>query len=190
MNPGISVAGEMTCSDCDAPITVQSKTGRCRPCAMARMGETYTTERRRAAIQKRLSDPIQMKRQQQQIVQAGAEARKDPAFMARLSEIGRENMKAAFTPEARAKWRASRPRANRKRSDTMLAWCPPRLRDEYRKLLKRGNMRAATARAAIEVKITPFDRQLMKVRAGAGIIERRPIPTRQYDCTLGGGSPL
>jgi hypothetical protein len=180
------MAGALICSECDAPITKQSKSGRCRKCAFARMMEAYRGEKRSQAMLNRLTDPYQRSRLVRQITQAGAEARKDPRHLARLAELGRANIKAAFTPKARANWRAARARANFKRTETMLAWCPPRLRDQYRKLLKRGDMRAAKARAIIEPQITPFDRQLMKVRAGAGISMKVAAPSRSYDYTLGG----
>ena len=58
------------------------------------------------------------------------------------------------TPEVRAKSNApeARAQAGRARSDTVLAWCPPELRDAYRALTRKG-VKTADARRAIEAEI-------------------------------------
>lgn len=40
-------------------------------------------------------------------------------------------------------------RANRRQSATRLAWCPPHLRDEYRRLTRQQRMKADEARAIV-----------------------------------------
>ena len=75
--------------------------------------------------------------------------------------------------------------------------CPPEYRDEYRTLAHTKKFGAAAARRMIEEQIasdtraseaalTPFERQLAKVAAGAPLVQVRPLPSRGYAMTLGG----
>jgi hypothetical protein len=120
-------------------------------------------------------------------------------------------MRAAWTPERRAKQaevaRATTsaypyrpPNAEGRARITAgiklwhrrrLGWIPDELRPEYTRLVR--NIGAADAKARIEALIadreaamTPFERQLAKVRAGAGIIELRPLRTAAPDRSLVG----
>jgi len=185
----------MTCLDCPNPITVQSKTGRCRTCAIRVVNSDPIAIARRASANRqkaKANGHIYGKR----LLEAKREAMKDPEKRARIVAAQYQNSKAMWTPEARRKWFASRKASQVKRVNTMLAWCPPKWRDEYRRLLNRGKWRANTARKAIEDRIaaerarmTPFERQMEAVRNGAGI-SIKPRIVREYDFTLGGVSPL
>jgi len=138
------------------------------------------------AARRRMKDPAYRARLVAQVVAAGHAARARPEFRKRLSEMGRIAIRKAHTPEALAKRIAKRPEATRKRTETMIGWCPPQYRDEYRRLSRQGNLRAADARRIIEGKMTPFERKLNAVRLGAGIVVTPPAVRRGYDYTMGG----
>jgi hypothetical protein len=44
--------------------------------------------------------------------------------------------------------------------------------------------------AIMLAKIPPFEMRLWQVQRGAGISTRTPMPSKSYDYTLAGGSPL
>lgn len=133
-----------TCSDCPAPISKGSKSGRCRSCsAFARAPRTFnlSPEKREAAAERvrrlnadpvinakrvanliaRKSDPEVIARHTQACRESIARRRADPVKFARMQEIGREigarNIGNLASPEARAKAVAAIRRAH-------LAWCP------------------------------------------------------------------
>lgn len=54
----------------------------------------------------------------------------------------------------------------------------------------RAKAQAVEDEAARLAAMTPFERQLERVRNGARLIEVRPLPSRQYDYSLAGASPL
>lgn len=100
-------------------------------------------------------------------------------------------------PEVRARFKAGTPARIQKRIDTIFAWCPDDLRDEYRRLRKKGKLSAAEAKRVIldldayrNREMTPFERAMERVRQGAGIVTVRPIPRAEYQFTLGGVSSL
>lgn len=184
----------LTCSDCPSPISRQSTTGRCRRCALAVTQSTQQwRDRQRAGAKARLKDPTFRAAQVRRLRAANDRAWNDPDKRASMLAMLAANRARSFTPEARANWLAGRPEAARKRSETVMGWCPPEYREQYRELRYKGKrLKAAEARRVIEEKIaadralmTPFERQLAKVRAGANIIEIRPAraPDPAYSLT-------
>lgn len=187
-----------SCKSCSAPISKQSKTGNCRLCALAISNASPEfQDRRREAIIRRLQDPQERARAARQLYENHMAARQDPEVDQRL----RANMlriRLDWTdPEVRARFKAGTPARIQKRIETIFAWCPDDLRDEYRRLRKKSRLSAVEAKRIIleldayrNREMTPFERQLERVRQGAGISIVQPIPRSEYQFTLGGVSSL
>lgn len=167
-----------TCLDCPKSITPKSKTGRCVACsAKARWADPAHRAAHRAGAKrgaaKRLANPAEAERLRAVML---ANRRTDPDVIAR---------------------------ANASRDRTVMGWCPPEHRELNRHLRARGVLlperkaliaeqvaieerRAAAAEAARMAALSPLERQLAKVRAGARIVEVRPMRRADYAFTLGG----
>jgi len=141
------VSGPLTCADCSAPITRQSKTGRCRVCANRWMTkQPGFEERRRAGIRWGMMEHPERKeamrarlREVAQLPHA-TEARRARALEMRLWEKGHACIPAGSE---------ARKRGGRRRSETVMAWCPAELRQTYRELVYRKKLRAAEAKEII-----------------------------------------
>lgn len=160
----------MNCTDCQTPISRYSK-GRCRPCSIARLNSDPTINANRVAGIKRkyATDPVYRARKIREIGQRHKAARLDPATAARLNLniwIARERLN---DPGVREKFLAGRKEAGMKRTRTVLSWCPPDRIEEYRRLCKSKRLPAEEAKRIILESLTPFEKQLMKVMAGASI---------------------
>lgn len=83
------------------------------------------------------------------------EAMKRPEVIASRRERGKEQAKLLHQPEvfARSQTPDARARAGRARTERVLGWCPPHLRDEYRHLVRCKRIPAAEARQIIELQI-------------------------------------
>lgn len=189
----------MICRDCSSPISKQSKTGRCRKCALAvSNADPEFQRRRRTAIIRRFDDPLERARAARQLYENHMTAREDPEVDRRVRENMRRCRINMDDPEQRARFIAGTPDRIRKRIETVFAWCPPDLRDEYRRLRKKGRLKAPEAKQMIldmhacrTRELTPFERQLERIRQGAGIVIVRPISRRvEPPYTLGGVSSL
>lgn len=158
-----------TCIDCSARVSERS-TGRCRKCAPKINNAKPGTRRAISASMKRTfaSDPSQRDAAASRVRKAAADWRSSEDGRARLPELTRA--------------------AQRARIEKMLGWCPEGRREQYRFLRTRKRMTAAAARAVIEAEMTPFERKLHAVSRGAGIVEKRAVPSRGYDFTLAGVS--
>lgn len=218
------------CIDCDAPVSRHSKTGRCRGCvARHNARDPVMRERQRAGIRARMADPIYRAKHIARCVANGRNISDE--VRERRRETGRQKAaalraaNAAIPPETRVE-------NGRKRTDTVLAWCPPEWRAKYRDLKKRGRraaeakrialdliagkpaptlwaqqkaklawcpparrdeyakLRAAfsasEARRMIEADMTPFERQLARVAAGARVVTKIDTRRADHDFTLGG----
>jgi hypothetical protein len=180
-----------TCSDCPKQIRPRNASGRCRACFNRNAArDPAWRAKQRAGVKAKFADP---KKRAAHIAMAKrnlARWRETDEGKARLKELGRNAYRHSQTPEARQRWQAGRAAAGRKRSDTVLAWCPPDRREEYRHLLYVKRLPAAEARAMIEADLSLFERQLHRVRMGARVIDKPVIPSRDYDYTLGGVSAL
>lgn len=116
--------------------------------------------------------------------------------MAKLREIG-SALPRLVGPEDRR-------RAGQTLSKTRLGWLPQEWRPRYLSLrsyhgaaeakrLVLAEIAAAEASAIAErdrhlAKLTPFERTLARVRAGAPVVMKPRMPTRTHDFTLGGVS--
>lgn len=180
-----------SCLGCGGPVSKQSRTGRCRVCALAAMNaDPVTRERKARANRRKAQDPVFRAKLKARIAQAGRDARSDAEFLEIIRECGRRNIAAAFTPEARAKWHAGRKEAGKKRTATCMAWCPADRIAEYRNLTRIKKIPAAEAKRMILATPTPFQAMLNRVRDGAGIITVKPIRRPEPTFTLGGVSEL
>lgn len=76
-------------------------------------------------------------------------------------------------PEVKAKAASAevRARAGRAKTETMLGWCPPALRESYRHLLKKGYL-AADARRIIEAEIPETAAHTKRVLANHRDVQR------------------
>lgn len=216
---------------CGAALGARNRSGQCRSCVARRINaDPAVIAARAAAVRRHHAQPH---------VRAASAARlaahianMSDEERARRSEAGKRNaghLAAAarsMTPEMRAE-------NGRKRSATVLAWCPPEWRDKYR-LVKSGRsaaaarrivlamiagapgpadgrkasritwcpphrreeydrarraLGAAEARRIIEADMTPFERQLARVAAGAGIVTSHPLRRPGPSMTLGGVTP-
>lgn len=190
------------CSDCEAQISRQSKTGRCKSCCARWLNRDPEMTARRRAGQAAFFARPEVRRQlaaravrlaanltPEQIEARRAQGRHTAATVLRRPDV----IAASNSPEAKAK-------AGRGRTNTVLAWCPPEYRDRYRELKNRCLMRAAEARAMIEEEIaadkrrakaahgalTSFERDMAKIAAGARVVDVVPLRKADPAFTLGG----
>lgn len=198
-----------TCTGCGATLGPRNTSGNCRTCFnKALAAAPGIKDRQRAGIRRKIdTDPAYRA--------AKATRNLSPESAARRREHGRQmadTLRACndgMTAEKRA--------ANgKKRSATMLAWCPPEWRDHYRGLIKRGRRKpvaqamtfaaiaeaerraeidraeaarlAEKERAAALAAMTPFERQLARVAAGVALIPKPRLRRADPDFTLGGVS--
>lgn len=186
----LSPCRDRSCITCGAPVSVNSRTGNCRVCALAVCNaDPAIRERKAEANRRKAKDPAFRAKLRARIARIGREWRSHEEYLTIVRENGRKNIAAAFTPEARAKWYAGRAEAGRKLSATRMAWCPPDRVAEYRFLTRKKGIRAAEAKRMILESPTPLQRQIDLIRNGAGIIEIRPFKMRPDPTyTLGGVS--
>lgn len=168
------------CADC--PEIITAKSTRCRGCATRRVNASPEVAAARAAgIRAKFTDPAHLAKMQRVAKRNGETARADPAFRARLVEHGKRQRAGSLgTPQARAAYLASRPASGRKRTETVLGWCPPEYRDEYRRLNRSKYIPAAQAKQMIldmieaerakPAKLSPFERQERAMRNGAPLV--------------------
>jgi hypothetical protein len=137
--------------ECGARISDWTKTGRCKPCSVARLNSDPEIQAARTAgLRRAYEDPEFRARMAKITARNVQKAALDPEIHAKWSAIGREAIKRLYSPEIRAKWLAGRAACGRKRHETVMGWCPPDLRPEYMRLCKSKRMSAAKAREAIE----------------------------------------
>ena len=175
-----------SCSDCGAPITRQAKTGRCRSCCTLRMRADPEKEARRMAGQKAtMAKPEYREKMRRSRKRVEAERRDDPAWQA-YKRAGGLKLRAAFeaSPEAMERLLATRSAVGAKLAENALGWCPVELRAEYTRLRKKHGK--VEARRLIVAGMTPFERQLMRVREGARLVTVQPIRSADPSYTLGG----
>lgn len=186
---------------CGAALGERNVTGRCRPCSARRLNEDPALiARRTAGIAEHFADPAvraaNAARLRQHIATMSDEERewrRENGRRLAREVLARPEVRAkAYAPEVRA-------RSGRKRSATVLAWCPADRRDEYRELKAKG-ISAAEARRVIEASLRrpvargpkrplSFEQQLARVAAGAPLVATpRTRATTDHDFTLGGVS--
>jgi hypothetical protein len=143
-----------TCSQCPAELGPQNRSGRCRSCSLERMRtDPAICEKRRQTLKTLCADPVFAERRRE-AVKRGVRAL-GPAHIEKLRANGRIVGKANLTsPEVQARSHSPECRERRRlaRQETMLGWCPPERRDDYRFLLRK-KVGAAEARRIIEAEI-------------------------------------
>ncbi|MCC2978821.1 hypothetical protein [Sphingomonas sp. IC4-52] len=131
--------------------------------------------------------------------------RLSPEERRRRSERGKITARdVLFQPEVRARTMAPevRQQAGRAKTETILGWCPPHLRDTYRHLVNRKHIPAAEARAMIDEEVarqerarlaalTPLQRQIERLEKGGTLTAKFTPKKAEHAFTLGGvGSGL
>jgi len=195
------------CSDCSVSITQYSRTGRCLGCSTrARFADPAWRAKHKAALvaaasteeyrqarregtKKRFADPSARK--------AHSDARK--AALARNPEQLEQLQEYAATVlrDARAQSKVDWVAHHRARAAEQLSWCPPERLDEYRKLRATRGVGAAEAKRMILADIaaadrkrlaamTPFERNMERIRMGAGITIKPDLRKADPAFTLGG----
>lgn len=142
-----------TCS-CGAAISAKNRSGLCRPCNARRINADPAIEAKRAAGRAAYFDRPGVREGYARRIAEYRENMPDE-HRERCREHGRRQYRDVLSrPDVVAKSLSPEVRAaaGRKRTDTVLAWCPPHLRDAYRGLIRSG-IRAAEARAMIEEEI-------------------------------------
>ncbi len=168
-----------TCSDCGKPITAKAATGRCLSCAAKR----------------RHADPAQ---------QAAFSAAMKRGAAKRWAKPGeREKLRACMLANRATATPDLMKRANASRTRTALAWCPQAYRDLNAALIRKGvrlaerkvmvadaiaadERRATVAEAARIDAMTPFERDMARIAAGAQLVAAPDLRTAGPAFTLGG----
>jgi hypothetical protein len=193
------MAGAMNCSDCNAPITRQSKTGRCRNCARAvSMANPEIQAKRLQRLSERLRDPQVRAKVSRALVEAHRERMAtDPAYVERRREEGRRLAATRLGHAAQPKGSQINRIKGQKLSDRRLGWCPREYRAFYQKMRRQRGKGADVAKrltlekiAADRAKMTPFERQMAALKRGASLVSNVIPDRREYDFSLGGASPL
>jgi hypothetical protein len=132
-----------------------SKTGYCRKCFNR---SPVKLAAQSATWERRMADPDLAAQARKSLARNAAKGLTDPETMERRRQLGRDQWRKMWTPEAREHWLATNAQMRRRLSDTKLAWCPQDYRDEYRRLRDQriGNGRkrgSKAARALIEQRI-------------------------------------
>lgn len=182
------------CSNCSSPITWQSKSGLCRPCSCRRMvSDPEINARRLASLTTSARTPEIRAR-----ISAGVKAYcARPEEIERRRALGRKNWHLTIGSENGRNGAANLEviaRRGAKLSETLMGWCPPEYRAEYRELFKRNhNMTKERARKIIldrieakKAAMSPFERQMEALRNGARLVEKPILRRPDYAYTLGG----
>lgn len=134
----------MRACPCGATIGRKNRSGLCRTCVIMSVNERTTSAERSARwhrtlyLRPQLREEMSARCARMRAVPGRMENARRKVVEGRLWEKG----VAARTPEDFAK-------AGRARTETTIGWCPPELRDEYRRLVKVKHMTSAEARAVI-----------------------------------------
>lgn len=147
----------LACSECGAALkpNPRRKGTLCRPCAARAMAiSPDKREKCRIAMNRRFQEPGY---KQLHVARCTAGTRRalqeDPEFRAMRAEQGRRVGLLGLGKEKNAAGSPARVKAGRKRTETMMAWCPALYRDEYRRLVRTKLIRAPEARQIVEEQI-------------------------------------
>jgi hypothetical protein len=151
----------MNCLDCDTPVSKRSK-GRCRRCsAIFYNRDPEVRGRRSATWRKRFADPAIRAAHGERTRAGMARAMTDPAFVEERRRLGRvygaPNIETTRSEESRAK-------AGKRISAVKLAHIPGDMREDYRRLVRKG-FTSAQAVALIEEHVEA-ERRRVRVRMG------------------------
>ena len=145
----------MSTCGCGATLGRLNKSGRCRACSARWLNtDPEMIAKRQAAQVEFFARPEVKERLRERarhfmanLPEHEIERRREAGKILFRQYLARPDVVAiTAAPETRA-------RAGRARTETVLGWCPPELRDEYRELKRRLGLTAAEARAALEPQI-------------------------------------
>jgi hypothetical protein len=144
----------MNACACGKPLSRQNRSGKCRPCVAHFLNTDPEMIAKRVA-----GNAVYWSRPESKAAAAAHMARIVGSLSEEELERRRENgrrlaREVLSRPEVRAlaSSREVRTRAGAARTNTVLAWCPPELRDDYRALVRKA-VPAKEARAMIEAQI-------------------------------------
>lgn len=147
--------GSIKSCSCGKTLSSQNKSGKCRTCYVGWLNtDPEMVARRHAAQVEFFARPDVKERLRERarhfmanLPEHEIERRREAGKILFRQYLARPDVVAiTAAPETRA-------RAGRARTETVLGWCPPELRDEYRELKRRLGLTAAEARAALEPQI-------------------------------------
>ena len=152
-----------SCADC--PTLITAKSTRCKVCANKHVNSNpAVAQARTEGIRRKFAtDPAHHAKMAAVARRNAQKACADPEYRARLIEHGKiQYAKHLNTPQGRAANKAVRAQAGKTRTETVMAWCPPELRAEYKYWTISRRKSAVEARAIMEAKIA----DLAAVRSG------------------------
>jgi len=140
---------------CGKTLSDRNTSGFCVRCFNQERNKDPAFRAARAeGIRRKFKDPEHRERMRKIMIRNAEKARSDPEFMKWLSDRGKVCAATQLrTPEAIAAFLATRKESGRKRSDTVLAWCPPEYRDDYRFLVRTKRLSARQAKAQILARV-------------------------------------
>ncbi len=181
------------CVDCGTPVSYRS-TGRCRPCSIAEMtSRPGHAERQAAAMRVFNRAPENAGKRREAALKGVVTKLSKPDGAARMAENGRrygkQNIELTRSAAARAK-------AGAAISARKMAPVPVEYRDLYRQLRRPGTSADEALAMVLEQQradearrlaaMTPFERQLERVRNGAQVVEKFKPAAVEHAFTLGG----
>lgn len=131
------------CPDCG--VMIRPASTRCQPCARKPEYLAIAAERYRETMRRKMEEDPEFARQWKlRCAQNSRNRMLKPEVRAKLVELGKEAYRQRLqTPEALAKWRASRDRAARLWSETRTGWrCPDGYWEEYLSISKKNRKKA------------------------------------------------
>lgn len=183
------------CDECAEPISNVNKTGRCRACALKHMNRDPAFQANRiAALNSCEALKVGSATRREAARKATVTRMSNPAYVEWLRhQMATVVAPLGHTPEAEAK--RNHKEIGRKRTETLLGWCPPECRDDYRHLVMNKGIKAADAKQIILDQIrterervqtakrreleslSPFERQERALRNGAQLVANDQKPS-------------
>lgn len=143
----------LACSDCAQPLKPNPRRlgTRCKQCNARNMARSPDKrEKCRIAMKRRFDEPGYKQQHVARCTAGTREALKRPEFLAMRQEQGRRVGLSRTGQSANKAGHPSRIAAGKKRSETVMAWCPLEYRAEYRRLIRTKLIRAPEARRMVE----------------------------------------
>jgi len=147
------MTGALACSDCGAPLkpSKRRKGARCRRCTARAMAVSQEKRAKcRATMLRLFDDPMFRAAHQRRTLEGNRRAMLKPEVAALRREQGRRVGSLRLGASRLPAGSPPRVEAGRKRTETVLGWCPLEYRDHYRWLRCTKLIRAPEARRIIE----------------------------------------
>lgn len=155
-------------SDCLHPKSRNAK--RCRACQLAYINSSPEIKAKaKAAIRAHYADPVNMEKARAKLARVMAQIMADPEEVERRREHGRRIYRDVLSkPEVIAKHQAPevRAKAGKKRTATVLSWCPTDKLKRYRQLSASG-IGAAKAKEIVQREIQDEAQRIVRMRIEA-----------------------